>query len=517
MLILRIRQAEVALADGRLDEAYEIATRDDVRSHRKGQKLATKLAEQFIKRSSEHLADERFDQAMRDCDRAARLAGNQARIALVRDEATAGLKQQADYHRKRDLALQSAKQQIANGELTVGMKLAEELSDDGSTKAWLRQDVDARRAKIDKSMDRIRKAIRSKEPAEAVTEIVEIRRIQPNHAELTDLSRQVVQALLGELRKRLDQGRVDRAEMVLEQMRPIAKKNLEFTEAERALRECKLASSHIKSGNIELAHRTLKSVALLLPGAKWIRLAISDCEQASKAMESLRTSPLGLISTGDSMVRPEQIEVVKRGHLPQHYAQRGVQPVDGNLPERFLLQVDGAGSHLVVRKAATTFGPISSSRRPDVGLMSQADTPWLVIERLDEDYFLRSDGKAKINGQRIASKLLASGDKIEIGRRGQMKFTLPCAASTSALIELIGARLPRADARRVILLDQSIMLAGNGAGHVQIPGLAEPIMIFISEGRLKCRLGTRAGVAVPVEIGTPTEIGEIKIVISEVA
>ena len=36
---LRIRQAETALAGGRLDEAYELARARDVRAHRNGQRL----------------------------------------------------------------------------------------------------------------------------------------------------------------------------------------------------------------------------------------------------------------------------------------------------------------------------------------------------------------------------------------------------------------------------------------------------------------------------------------------
>ena len=36
MLALRIRKAEVAVKDGRLDEAYQMAVREDVRDHRKG-------------------------------------------------------------------------------------------------------------------------------------------------------------------------------------------------------------------------------------------------------------------------------------------------------------------------------------------------------------------------------------------------------------------------------------------------------------------------------------------------
>ena len=46
MLILRIKQAEHALADGRLDEAYDIvaAREKDLRGNRGGQELAGELA-----------------------------------------------------------------------------------------------------------------------------------------------------------------------------------------------------------------------------------------------------------------------------------------------------------------------------------------------------------------------------------------------------------------------------------------------------------------------------------------
>ena len=91
MVILRIRQAETAMADGRLDEAFEQAIREDVRSHRRGQKLADRLADRLLERGQGHLTAERYVEALSDCERAGRLAGNQERIADLRSAAQSRL------------------------------------------------------------------------------------------------------------------------------------------------------------------------------------------------------------------------------------------------------------------------------------------------------------------------------------------------------------------------------------------------------------------------------------------
>src|SRR3954466_9169801 len=87
MLILRIRHAETALADGRLDEVFELVRDPKLRSHRRGQDLITKLVNALEKRGREHLKGARFTAALTDCERAQQLAGDLPQLLSLRTEA----------------------------------------------------------------------------------------------------------------------------------------------------------------------------------------------------------------------------------------------------------------------------------------------------------------------------------------------------------------------------------------------------------------------------------------------
>jgi len=58
VLILRLKQAESAIADGRLDEAFNIVQSEEIKQHRRGQKLIGRLARAFAKRGKENLDSE---------------------------------------------------------------------------------------------------------------------------------------------------------------------------------------------------------------------------------------------------------------------------------------------------------------------------------------------------------------------------------------------------------------------------------------------------------------------------
>ena len=67
MLFLRLKQAESAIVDGRLDEAFDIVQSEQIKQHRRGQKLIGRLARAFTKRGQENLDTERIQLALVDC------------------------------------------------------------------------------------------------------------------------------------------------------------------------------------------------------------------------------------------------------------------------------------------------------------------------------------------------------------------------------------------------------------------------------------------------------------------
>ena len=154
-----------------------------------------------------------------------------------------------------------------------------------------------------------------------------------------------------------------------------------------------------------------------------------------------------------------------------------------------MLHVDGAGSYLVVRKGCVTMGPISSPLRPDIGLLTEAGLPVVAFERIDEDYFASADAPLLINNAPFTRKLLSDGDTMALSSRGRLKFALPNAASTTAVVRMAGLRLPCGDARQVILLDHTLVIGPGSAAHIRMDALAAPIVLHVHQGRLMCRSG----------------------------
>jgi hypothetical protein len=192
------------------------------------------------------------------------------------------------------------------------------------------------------------------------------------------------------------------------------------------------------------------------------------------------------------------------------------------IPERFILQVDGAGAFLVIRSGVTKIGPISSTALPDVPLIAEPTSPAISIERVEDDYFLRAGGKVvAVNDNPVSDALLASGDRIGLSPRCRFTFALPHAASTTAVIDLSGARYPRSDVRRVILLDRDLVLGPGPASHVRVPGLAAPVVLNLRGGLLRASApatvdGKPLGREEGLPVGVPLAAGGASFVIGRV-
>ncbi len=191
------------------------------------------------------------------------------------------------------------------------------------------------------------------------------------------------------------------------------------------------------------------------------------------------------------------------------------------IPSTFILQIDGVGSYLVLCDNRVTVGPVSSSARPMVGLVAAPNLPVAVIERTEGDYFIRSDRSIVVNDASVTEKLLTDGDRIALSNRCRMRFNLPNAASTTAMINLASARLPRVDINKVILMDREILIGRGPANHIVAEQTDEKIVLLVNNGKLVCRTkasmevdGRRVDPRCGLVMNTPVRIGQLSMVLT---
>lgn len=536
MLILRIRQAETALKDGRLDEAYELACCDDVRAHYRGQQMIGRLTRALLERGRGHLTDARWQQALADCEKAGKLGGNLNEAAELRAAINVAMQaDQREQHRRAD-ALAAARQHLENGRLSMAEGLLDGMDQDGVKVVALREKAATARARAEAALDRAEAARGRQDWDAAIAALAEARQVHAANSRLDGLAAAVSTEVVRYIRSSIHQGRLDVAGTLVERLARLMGETVEVSELRGVMAQCRQAADRIERGELRRATEVLRRLSTVLPEAAWLVPSLDALQQAAERLEQVRGGPLGLlmVATGTLPAKPAARAVTAPMHAcPERHGRPDLGETrltpsprawaGSSLPSQFLLQVDGVGGFLVVRGHRVTLGPVSSSQRPDIGLMAEPDAPVISIERTDEDYFLVAQRPVAVNDQPVTRKLLANGDGIALSPRCRMRFVRPNAASTSAMIELHGARLPRGDARRVIFMDRSVVLGPGTTAHVRIDQLSEPVVLHLRDERLLCQGNTEvlvddvaADPAAGIPIGANVRVGSVSFVVTAV-
>ncbi|MBN1972306.1 MAG: hypothetical protein JW787_01605 [Sedimentisphaerales bacterium] len=531
VLILRIKQAETALADGRLDEAFEIIKSEHIRRHYRGQKLISRLSQAFAKRGRENFEAERLQDALADCSKAEKLAGNTDEVAALRSDICTQMEQKRLQDQHRSLNLRQAKRNIQAGWISAGEKILENAGENNSQASLVIQQANLARMQIDEAISKAEQALKNGDLENAI-EIIQQADISDNKNEkVIDMVFRIKTASIDKIKADFNNGRIDLARSLWEKVSPIAKGTSDISELGLVLNYCQKASENLAAGNLRQAASFLKKVKVICPNANWL---ISVTEQALKAadmMDELAASPLGLdciVGILPTQTRAGSPRHGKVSHdeptspgIPNRFS--GNTQKDVSLSSRFVMQIDGIGSFLVLRENKVTIGPVSSSAQPMVGLMADPNLPVASIERVEDDYFIRSSSPIHVNNIAVTDKLLADGDHIALSPRCSMKFHIPNPASATAVLLLSGSRLGRADIREVILMDRDILIGQSRGHHITAESLDETITMYAQNGRLLCKAREKTLVndspinsseGIPVD--KQVRIGQISFVITKI-
>ena len=530
MLILRIKQAESALDDGRLDEAYELFEDDELRQHRRGQELIGRLVRDLIKRGRDHLSAQRLQQGLADCHKAEKLGGNIPEIAELRSLLGQAIAEKNQQDRQQTIRLAQARQHVDQGWPSAAEQVLAEGGPSDNEAGLVLQQAAARRMEIDLLVNKAQQAIDQGDLETPIVLLVGASTAHKNSKKISDLIAQIKTTALTRIRDYINGGRIDLAQSLLEKLTPLAPEALEIQELSRVLSQCRQARQFLDNGHPRQALSVLKQIKSIIPSAEWLNAAIKDAGSVAEALESLRIGPLGLVISSEYWPQNHEVAPVQKQAkspaeqpakppaAPAHH-----QPSPGQaMPARFVVQVDGVGSYLVLREPSVTVGPISSSRQPMLGLVADPNMPVATIERAEEDYFLRTEDHLQVNDKPVTEHLLINGDRIAFSPRCRMKFQLPNAASTTAALTFMGARLPRADMKQALLLDRELIIGPGASAHIRAARAANSVVLFLRDGRLFCRTnesvtidGRPAGADTPLPLGATIKIGQISLVLTK--
>jgi len=531
VLILRIRQAECALADGRLDEAFEIARVAEIGRHRHGQRLIGRLVRALIQRGQEHLAAGRFQPVLVDCRKAETLAGNQPEIERLRKAASSGLLKAQQDHAQDAQRLAQARQRVDEGWLSVGEQLLEQAPSADGRAEQLKQELAAVRLQTADAVAKAHEAIKRGDIEGAIDIACSAQMARTKSDPVTELLRQIRDHAVEHMRANLEQGRIDRAQSLLQRLLPLGENGSDVGELRRSLLQCHQAAECVAAGRPAEALPLLRKAQMMCPSAKWLSAAMTYVKQAAEALEELDAGPLGLsiadaagdagLAAGGSNDRAVVGKDHGRNQVPDRELRMPDAQGDASMPSAFVMQMDGVGSFYVFREARVTAGPISASTRPMLGLMADPNTPTVTIERTDGDYFIRSQTPVEVNGQAVTETLLADGDRIALSPRCRLKFQLPNPASTTAMLTISGSRLSRPDVRQIVLMDRDILVGPFTNNHIRTDQVSEPFALFTQNGRLLCRAEEGVSVdgrpfdpGVGLAIDKPIEIGKLSMVVA---
>lgn len=503
MFHLDFQRIKVAIQSGRLDEAVARLKKPQLREHRTGQKLLDRLVDELLRRSEEHLSADRLDAAAQDVGNARQLAGDKAEVADLasRVDARIAKRRQLQDHRQRQERL--ADERIRAGALTMGARLASELDDQVAANR-INDQLQRQQVQLADQLGQIQASLQQGDHEAAVALYADLPGHHQRRPEVWDLVGQAADSLIEEARSALRSGRLDRLAAVESQLEAIERRSPQAGDLLRALKSCRSLRRSVDARDYHLAGQELGRLQHYADAGDWLKATAVSIQQLGEHLAAIESGPLGLID------ERAVTRVPPRSSRPLPTAD-----VAGD-GQRCLLQVDGLGSLLLLSQASVVVGGSGHRSSADLRLLTDGVAAPLMLRRDGDDYLASSDESFQVNGRAVQRQLLSSGDSIELGRRGRLRFQRPVAASGSAVLELTAAGLSRGDIRKVVLMADSLLFGPRGT-HFPLESMQTPVVLSLIDGQFAIRRlapppsgevasGGSARSITPLGIGQPVEI-----------
>jgi hypothetical protein len=106
------------------------------------------------------------------------------------------------------------------------------------------------------------------------------------------------------------------------------------------------------------------------------------------------------------------------------------------------------------------------------------------IVRTSEKYVLSPHCAARVNAKPVPEKVLAPGDRIQLGESPAFTFYVPCPLSTTAVLRLDPPTMLQGKATDVLLFDQFMVIGRKGLAHVKTAFGPMELVLMLTDGQL---------------------------------
>lgn len=534
LLFVRLKAAENALRDNRLDEAYRLATASDVREHRRGAAVLSSLTGRFLERARNHYRADRFTEALMDLDRADAGGVMKEEIAELRQQVHTVMGEVRRRENAREQRIDEARRRIEGGSLAAGRRILEHASHDNAAAERLRDEAEKRMRDLQQTLEQAEQLLSNGQFAGAAERVHRAKRVDAHHGEVAGIESRLCAAVLSAARRSITEGRLSRAADELGCLGTLGADTPERREMESLLNLAVRAARCVSAGDPGEARAHVMSLQRLMGSADWVADALEQLRKWDELQTTLRAGPLGSMM---SAAKPEQREVVRlaASPVPSRLAAGsdesiGARPrrVDDTValppkdvlaasaPSALLLLVDGGGSFLLLRPNRVGIGRAAADNPAEIPLSGDVAERHAFIERVDEDYFLFSSKVVEVGGRNVQNHLLRDQDRVVLGRKAKFVFRVPSRKSPSAVLDLSDTTKMPNDVRRVVLFRQLALLGEGPHAHVRCRNAGPPLVLFERKGGLWVRQqndGRVDGSAIAVAIGQPVEIAGASFVV----
>lgn len=516
----RLKVAENALDNGRIDEAYERLLTPEVKKMRRAQELLDILAKSLLARARLHARAGRYQEAISDLDRLEKTERMNTDAQVLRRRVEEEQRQRAGRHAERSDAFNKAARDIKAGRLESG-QLAVERLEDADRREQLREELDIRVQRSEQLLEQARDLLNVGDVLTACRFWEEACDRHGRGRQSDALAAELAPACQSLMDQAFQAGRLDQLRSALQATQSLRAFSPTFSEYEHLVELSRKAAEKLVAADYVGLRETLLRLQAARGDADWIKSALKPIDEIVRAHSQLLASPLGLLgmslykTTGFGKVSPAVAR--HNQYAPERTVYRGQGVVLDN--RALLLLVDGTGSVLLVARDVVRVGRAGSQSGLDIPIPADIQSHHADIIRDGEDYFLVARGPVRVNHKQVGRTLLRHGDRIVMGAKAKMVFHKPSAKSETAVLKLSsGCRLPQ-DVSLVVLFKSTCLFGPQSGCHVRTREGDTRLVLFDRAGELFVRRAARdgrpTGPAEALPANETSDFGDLRLTVKE--